>query len=299
MQLPIDPVTGVYKLGSVVARSLPWPWVIPAADAAGTVAAQLLRDRRGLIAKNLRRADPELCGRELDAAIDAAFDSYARYWVESFRLPMLSADELDATFSYEGYDHIVTAREQGHGAIIALPHLGGWEWAAFWLATIEDVPISAVVEAIEPPELFDWFVELRSSLGMNIIGLGPRAGSASLRALRDGHVLCLLCDRDIGGQGVEVEFFGETTTLPPGPATLAFRTGSPLLPTAIYFDGSGHRARVDPPLPVERRGSLREDVARVTQDLAYALEDLIRAAPEQWHLLQPNWPSDLEVVTPA
>ena len=49
---------------------------------------------------------------------------------------------------------------------------------------------------------------------------------------------------------------------------------------------------VRPPLDTTRRGSLREDVARVTQDLAHALEDLIRQAPEQWHLLQPNWPSD-------
>jgi phosphatidylinositol dimannoside acyltransferase len=290
--MPIDPIVGAYRVGSAVARAIPGPWVLGAADMAGSLSAQVLRDRRSLIARNLQRARPELRGRALDAAVNEAFDSYARYWVESFRLPTLSPVELDATFSYEGYDHIVAAREQGLGAIIALPHLGGWEWAAFWLAEIEHVPITAVVEAIEPPELFEWFVAFRRSLGMNVIGLGPSAGSETIRALRDGHVLCLLCDRDITGGGVEVTFFGETTTLPAGPATLAFRTGSPLLPTAIYFDGTGHRAVVNPPLPVERRGSLRDDVARVTQDLAVALEALIRVAPEQWHLMQPNWPSD-------
>jgi KDO2-lipid IV(A) lauroyltransferase len=47
-----------------------------------------------------------------------------------------------------------------------------------------------------------------------------------------------------------------------------------------------------PPLDTSRHGKLREDVQRVTQDLAGALEVLIRRAPEQWHLLQPNWPSD-------
>ena len=46
------------------------------------------------------------------------------------------------------------------------------------------------------------------------------------------------------------------------------------------------------PIPAEREGRLRDDVVRVTQVLAHELEDLIRAAPEQWHLLQPNWPSD-------
>jgi KDO2-lipid IV(A) lauroyltransferase len=43
---------------------------------------------------------------------------------------------------------------------------------------------------------------------------------------------------------------------------------------------------------VERQGSLREDVARITQVLTTELENLIRQAPEQWHLFQPNWPSD-------
>jgi KDO2-lipid IV(A) lauroyltransferase len=46
------------------------------------------------------------------------------------------------------------------------------------------------------------------------------------------------------------------------------------------------------PIQVERRGRLRDDVARITQVLANELESLIRKAPEQWHLLQPNWPSD-------
>jgi KDO2-lipid IV(A) lauroyltransferase len=90
-----------------------------------------------------------------------------------------------------------------------------------------------------------------------------------------------------------VDFFGERTTLPGGPATLALRTGAPLLPTAVYFDGPDHRRSVVlPPVDTSRQGRLREDVQRVTQDLAHALEDLIRRAPEQWHLLQPNWPSD-------
>jgi KDO2-lipid IV(A) lauroyltransferase len=39
-----------------------------------------------------------------------------------------------------------------------------------------------------------------------------------------------------------------------------------------------------------------KEVAEVTRQIAKGLEQLIRKAPEQWHLLQPNWPSD-RVVT--
>jgi KDO2-lipid IV(A) lauroyltransferase len=37
---------------------------------------------------------------------------------------------------------------------------------------------------------------------------------------------------------------------------------------------------------------MREDVQRITQDVAHEMEGLIRRAPEQWHLFQPNWPAD-------
>ena len=92
------------------------------------------------------------------------------------------------------------------------------------------MPITVIVEPLEPPELFEWFADYRRSLGMNVVPLGPGAASAAIKAVKSNGVLCLLCDRDIGGGGIEVEFFGERTTLPAGPATLALRTGAPVLP---------------------------------------------------------------------
>jgi lauroyl/myristoyl acyltransferase len=152
-----------------------------------------------------------------------------------------------------------------------------------------------VVENIEPPELLAWFAEQRAAIGIDVVTLGPDVSGTVLRALRDNRIVCLLSDRDIAGDGVDVEFFGERTTLPGGPATLALRTGATLLPAAVYFrSGRDHLGVVRPPVPVQRSGRLREDIARITQVLAHELELLIRAAPEQWHLLQPNWPSDRE-----
>src|SRR5207237_113492 len=76
--------------------------------------------------------------------------------------------------------------------------------------------------------------------GMNVVALGPDVAAQVVRALKANHIVALLCDRDIGGAGVDVEFFGERTTLPAGPATLALRTGAALLPTAVYYRGRGH-----------------------------------------------------------
>jgi phosphatidylinositol dimannoside acyltransferase len=139
-------------------------------------------------------------------------------------------------------------------------------------------------------------VKFRRELGMHVVPLGPRAGSEVIGAVRANHITCLLADRDITGDGVPVDFFGERTTMTPGPVTIALRTGAPLIPTAVYFERVGHRAVVGPPLELNREGRFRDDVTRLTQDLATRLEGLIRRAPEQWHLQSPNWPSDHEAL---
>ena len=82
----------------------------------------------------------------------------------------------------------------------------------------------------------------------------------------------------------------------PGPALLALRTGAPLIPAAVYWRGRTRHAVAGPPLDTRRLGGIRADVSRVVQAYASALEQLVRAAPEQWHLMSPNWPSDYEAL---
>ena len=288
----MDLVTPAYRGASAVARLLPGRVVDVGAPGLADLMARRPSERRAMVERHQRRVDPSLTGTDLDERVREVYRSYGRYYGESFRLPTISPAELDARMSYEGYEHILQARENGFGPLVVMPHLGSWEWSAYWLTRVEQTPVTAVVERIEPPALFDWFVDYRESIGMEIVPLGPDAGRSVVHAVKQRHAIALLCDRDIGRSGVEVSFFGETTTLPSGPAVLALRTGAPLLPTAIYDRGRTHHGVVRPPIPVAREGSFRADVARITQALAAELEVLIRAAPEQWHLMQPNWPSD-------
>ncbi len=282
-----------FKLASLAAQSMPGPVARATALSLGMAFAQGMRSKRAMVERHLQRVNPGLQGHALRRAANDAFDSYARYWVESFRLPSLPASEVKRHMATEGYANVLGGLKNGTGVILALPHLGGWEWAGRWVAD-QKIPITVVVETIEPPELFEWFRDLRSKLGMTVVPLGPGAAAACLKALKQNEVLALLSDRDIGGGGVPVTFFGEQTTLPAGPATLALRTGAPVLPTAVYFTqrGDGHLGVIHPPVTIERTGKLRADVATFTQAMATDLESLIRRAPEQWHLFQPNWPSD-------
>jgi phosphatidylinositol dimannoside acyltransferase len=249
-----------------------------------------MRGQRSQAQRHQQRLTPGLDGAALTHRTRLVFDSYARYWVSMFRLQGRSPSEIDAGIDVDGAHHIGDALKLGNGVIMAMPHIGAWDHGGAWMG--QHWRISVVAERVEPPELFDWFCAQRARTGMTVVPLDPTAGSTLLAALRRNEVVGLLCDRDIAGGGVEVEFFGEPTTLPAGPATLSLRTGAPILPNAVYQrDGRAHGV-IRPPIVFERTGKLRADVAALTQLVAHELETLIRAAPEQWHVLQPNWPVD-------
>ena len=287
-----------YKFVSRLDRIIPASAIAVATAVVVPVVCAFMRKQRPIVARNMRRVNPELQGHKLRRAVRKSYESYARYFIETFRLPMLSKKEIDSKISVTGFEHIENALKLGKGVILALPHLGGWEWSGRWLIH-QGHNLNAVVEKLDSQALFQMFVDLRTSYGVNVIPLDDKAGVAVQEALAKNEIVALLCDRDLQGNGIEVEFFGERTTVPAGPAFFALRTGAALLPLGTYFAKGldQHETVVRPAINVQRTGSLRDDMSRVTQDLVHELESLIKKKPEQWHLFQPNWPSDKIVET--
>lgn len=260
--------------------------------AGGGVWHSFAKGRRNMAERHMRRVLGD--GSDAVGAARRVMRSYGRYYSEALWARGKRVDDLVAHTTVEGLENITMARDQGRGMIYGLPHLGNWEVAAP-VAVNEKVPVVAVAENLPNRRITDWFTRMRAEFGIEIVLAtgGTEVMRALETALGDNKAVALLSDRDLKGRGVEVEFFGEKTTLPPGPATLALRTGAPLLPVASYYDGpDDYRVVVGAALPVPEDGTRTERVRKLTQALAIEMEDMIRAAPDQWHLVQPNWPSD-------
>ncbi len=249
---------------------------------------------RGHLRTNLAHAlaapDSALDPALLDHFVTRGFASYGQYWAEGAKLPGLAPRKVFRRFKIgEGLEYLYEARDRGQGTIIALPHVGSWEWGGSFLNSL-GLGMTAVAEELEPPELFAWFKAKRESIGIRIEPLDEHAGTVLLTTLKQGGVVGLLCDRDLQGNGIEVQFFGESVTMAAGPATMALRTGATLVAAACYSGpGRDHFAVITPPIDTTRTARLREDVTRVTQAVAHELEGLIQRAPEQWHVLQPRF----------
>ncbi|MFO7299228.1 MAG: phosphatidylinositol mannoside acyltransferase [Actinomycetes bacterium] len=219
---------------------------------------------------------------------------YGRYWGEALWARRRRVPRMLAATTVEGLDLILEAKARGKGMIYALPHMGNWE-AAAPVAGNQGIPVVAVAENLPNRRITDWFTRMRADFGIEIVLATGRAEVMRRleAALRDNKAVALLSDRDLKGRGVAVKFFGEETTLPPGPASLAVKMGAPLFPVACYFDGKdGYRVVVRPAIPVPEGVDRTEQVRQMTEALAAHMEDFIRQAPDQWHLVVPNWPSD-------
>jgi phosphatidylinositol dimannoside acyltransferase len=277
-------------------RKLPGPLAYALGRVGGLVYLRLDRDRREALTANLAQVlGPATGGRALRRAVRRGFASYGRYWVEAFRLEDLTAAQLRERLRIEGREHIDAALAAGRGAIFASPHIGNWDAGGAWLAAV-GYPATAVVERLRPAGLYERFARYRRALGLELLPLddGSETLRGVVRALRGNRLACLVCDRDLTGGGLEVALFGGRAVMPGGPASIAIRTGAPLLPCSVYHDRRpGHwRAVVHPPLVPERSGDTRKDTAALTQRLADEFENLIAAAPEQWHVLSRYFDGD-------
>ncbi|MEU6702886.1 phosphatidylinositol mannoside acyltransferase [Streptomyces wuyuanensis] len=285
----------LYGLGWGAVKKLPEP----VAAALGRTIADTAWKRRGKgvlrLEANLARVVPDAGPERLAELSQAGMRSYMRYWMESFRLPAWDKERLRRSVDIENIQRMHDGLADGRGVIMALPHLANWDLAGVWATRALGVPFTTVAERLKPESLYDRFVAYRESLGMEVL---PHTGGSAFgtlaRRLRDGRLVCLVADRDLSASGTEVKFFGETARMPAGPALLAQQTGALLLPVTLWYDGPVMRGRVHPPVDVPETGTRDEKTSVMAQALADAFATGIADHPEDWHMLQRLWLSDLE-----
>lgn len=278
-----------YSAGWGIVRALP----LPVAKALFRAGADRAYRGNGPATQRLRRNLRQVVGEDMpDTLVRDGLRSYARYWMEAFRLPSQSrADFLDGFFMVpESYQKLKKGATDGRGVVLALPHVANWDLAGAWVVS-HDWPLITVAERLKPESLFERFLAYREKLGMTVLPLtgGQRAPLDVLAEhLEKGWVVALLGDRDLSRGGVEVQFFGGRTRMPAGPAILAIRTGAPLYAVDLWFDGQRTMARMREIVP-PAEGPLDERVKRTTQLLADAYAAGIADHPQDWHMLQKLW----------
>jgi KDO2-lipid IV(A) lauroyltransferase len=225
-----------------------------------------------------------------------AFRSYARYWLETFRLVREGPEFFRDRFRCETEERLWARPRTGRGLIAVVGHLGNWDAGGAWVGA-SGFKLVTVAEVLRPRRMFDFFVDHRAKLGMTIYPAEKGVTKKLREEAENGAVVAILGDRDLKGTGPIVRFFGEDVPFPAGAASIALSAGLPVVVTGIFGitlpDGRrGWEAIVSEQVtPPEESGE--EGVRLMTQKIALVLEDFIRSRPEEWHaVFQRFWPSD-------
>ena len=244
-------------------------------------------------------SDSTVDGAELRALSRDVMRSYARYYLETFRLQIIGDERIRAGMhvNQENVDLTLEHLKNGRGVIYALPHMGDFEQAGRWIILVGAGSFTTVAERLEPEAVFQKFLAFRQGLGMEVLPTtgGPNPSGVMAQRLRKGKLVCIVADRDLSDTGIEVDFFGEKALLPAGPAALALQTGAALMPVSCSFVGRDEwAAHVYDEIPVPAEGTRKEKIAAMTQAMATVFEQAIREHPEDWHMLQKLFVSDLD-----
>jgi lauroyl/myristoyl acyltransferase len=297
-------LTGVaYRLGWKVVCRVPEPWARWAFDEVADIAWRRQGPKVQVLEANLRRVlaykedSSDVDGKELRTLSRAALRSYARYWLEVFRLPVIPVDRIVSGMHFRGPGEatLFAHLKAGRGVVIALPHMGNFEQAGAWVIARGAGKFTTVQERLKPESVYESFVRFRQTLGFEVLPLtggGSPFGTLAQR-LRAGGLVCLVSDRDLKESGVEVDFFGEKARIA-ATAALAVHTGAALMPTATWFEGDDWGACIYEEIPVPSAGTRAEKVAAMSQQLAHVFEEAIAEHPQDWHMLQRVFTNDLD-----
>ena len=240
-----------FQLGSTVVRALPrpgrrrrrprWP-APPPSPVAGDRRAQVERNLRRVHGPGLRRV-ARCAGRSPPPSRATPATTSIRSACPA-RRPRRSKRASPSTAGTRSTPPSTTPRAPASSS--PCPTSGAGSGPGSGSRPCRGRPITVVVEALEPPDLYDWFVDLREAFGMHVVPLGPGRGRGACSrrcAPATWSACCPTATSTAAASRSSSSASGPPC--PAGPATLALRTGAPVFPSAVLLRG--------PPAPRRRR----------------------------------------------
>lgn len=277
-----------YRAGEWLVNALPRRLVLAVAGAAGNVAFDLSAEKRRLVCENLSRPmelPPD--HPRVRRAARRAFRAYAKYLADMMRLATITAEQAEGLVKVENVGILEEGRRVGGtGVLVCTAHVGGMDLIGPALHRLGE-RMHVVADDTTYGRLYEHLAAARARHGVFLIGWRSLRGL--FRALRDGDSIVLFCDGGYRPGDVPVEFCGEPTTFPAGPATLAARSGAVMLPVTCQRTRNDRFRAAGMPL-IRAEGSDPASIQRATQRLADELSAVIRSDPGQWYMFRPVWP---------
>ena len=263
------PLTAVFRIG----------WAL------GTFTFFVSGKYRRLVLHNLGIAfGREKTSAELRTLARKHFATLGANLLSSIKLPRLSRAEIESVVKMEGIETLKAGAAKGKGFVMVISHLGNWEMFAQLSPILFPCPVGTIYQALGNRFIDAEVRRDRARLGLAVFERKEGFGAAS-KFMREGGAVGVLVDQHAGDAGLWCPFFGRLASTSTLAATLALRTGSLLVPAAVYTDGIA-RWRCVIHEQVNARKFTTEGITKWT---AKVLEQQIRRSPEDWFWVHNRW----------
>jgi Kdo2-lipid IVA lauroyltransferase/acyltransferase len=282
------PGSAALRLGAAVVAALPLPVAAWLGRRLGDLAYAALARRRRLALRNLTTAFPGLSPADRHRVARRSFQHLGLVFAEGCVVLRRPLDEVTRHIRVAGLHHLRAVMEEHGRALVLTAHLGNWELLTL-APVLTGYPLTVVVRPLDSSALDAWAERLRRTAGVEVV-----AKRAALRpvlaALRRGRLVGILLDQNAARhEGVFVPFFGREASTSRAMAVLALRTRTPVLPAFTRrIEPGRHEIVIHPPLALPP-GTDGEAIRELTASCTRAIEDAVRATPEQWLWSHDRW----------
>jgi len=239
----------------------------------------------------LQAAFPRRSAADCRAITRATFIHFGRLLIAVLRFSMLSREQMRARVEFQGEDRVQAALAAGKGAIIVTGHFGYWELGGLAHPLVLP-PFWVLARPLDNPLLHRLLEDIRCATGNRVI-YKQGALRRVLRALEQNESVAILIDQfSQGPDAVPVEFFGRPAPTTAALASLALRTGAPLVPAvALPLPGGRYRMVYEPAVEMPAADS-PDPVRELTQRCTDVLEMYVRRYPHLWLWMHRRWRDD-------
>lgn len=270
----------MFQLGMHIATTLPRWLTVIIAKVFALIGFFIASKQRTILKKNLIQ-----CGKRPSLTnVFKIITNYAICFADLLRVPILDKQTLNRIVILNGKENLSNALAQNRGAILITGHLGNWDLAGVYVASL-GFPLTAVVEEI--PGHSDFFNFLRTRTGMEIVYTRER--DKMITALEQNRVLVLLADRPVTGKGIKVKFLNGEKLIPQGAAFFALKYNTPICFGYFVLNENKNNKKIYQAEISEPIYPKNQTPGELTQTIADRLSDYIRQFPWQWFVFQDEW----------
>ncbi|SFQ52336.1 LpxL/LpxP family acyltransferase [Parafilimonas terrae] len=207
------------------------------------------------------------------------------------KIAIMSGAAVNFTFNFDGEENLRSITALQKGGLLLSAHIGNWEIAGYLLKRL-NTRINIVMFDGEHQKIKEYLKSVTGETTAKIIVIKNDLSHIFEinEALKNNELVCMHADRFVeGNKTVETGFLGSPAKFPFGPFLLAAKFKVPVAFVFALKETTFHYHFFSTGAKDYSIYEKDESIARMLKDFAEAMEEKVKAYPEQWFNYYDFW----------